>query len=90
MTPYEPQVTVSESRAGVRLTLAGLAHGDGATLQDAADALVQRLLGVAIAVRSSGVCGAHALTPADVAALAFLHELADFAARGGDIRERLF
>jgi hypothetical protein len=38
----------------VRLTLSGLSHGDGDSLQEAADDLVRRLLVLAMAFRTSG------------------------------------
>ena len=47
-------LTVQEAPGRVRLCLGGLAHGDGPTLQDAADDLVQRLLTYAMAFRASG------------------------------------
>ena len=87
---YEPRLTVAEHGAGVRLVLAGLAHGDGPTLQQAADDLVARLLSWSLAMRSSGIAVARDAGPVDVAALSFLFELGERAARGEDIRERLF
>ena len=48
-------LTVQESPGRVRLCLGGLAHGDGPTLQDAADDLVQRLLTYVMAFRASGM-----------------------------------
>lgn len=87
---YEPQLLVADCRAGVRVTLVGLTHGEGATLQEASDALVRRLLSWAIAVRSSGVQSPRSLGPVDLGALSFLCELGDLAAGGEDIRRRLF
>ena len=55
MTYGSLPLTVQESPGRVRLCLGGLAHGDGPTLQDAADDLVQRLLTYAMAVRASGM-----------------------------------
>lgn len=87
---YEPQLLVADCTAGVRVTLVGLTHGEGSTLQEASDALVRRLLSWAIAVRSSGVQSACCLGPVDLGALSFLCELGEHAARGEDIRQRLF
>jgi hypothetical protein len=83
-------LTVQESSGRVRLCLGNLAHGDGPTLQDAADDLVQRMLTYAMAVRASGFRISPELGPPDLAAMRLLHELGEIAATGGDIRERLF
>jgi hypothetical protein len=61
-----------------------------ATLQDAADDLVQRLLGSAMVLRARGPQASSELGPPDPAALGFLYELGEIAAAGGDIRQRLF
>jgi hypothetical protein len=74
----------------VRLCLGSLAHGDGPTLQDAADDRVQRLLTYALAFRASGMRSPLDLGPPDLATMNFLYELGEIAAAGGDIRRRLF
>ena len=83
-------LTVQESPGRVRLRLGSLAHGDGATLQDAADDLVQRLLTYAMAFRANGMRPPLELGPPDLAAMDFLYQLGEIAAVGGDIRSRLF
>jgi hypothetical protein len=83
-------LTVQELPGRVRLCLGGLAHGDGSTLQDAADDLVQRLLTLAMAVRSSGFRVSPELGPPDLAAMNLLYQLGEIAAAGGDIRSHLF
>jgi hypothetical protein len=83
-------LTVQELPGQVRLRLGGLAHGDGPTLQDAADDLIQRLLTYAMAVRSSGFRVSSELGPPDFAAMNLLYELGEIAAAGGDIRRYLF
>jgi hypothetical protein len=82
-------LTVQEAPGRVRLCFGGLAHGDGPTLQDAADDLVQRLLSYVMAFRASGFQAPVDLGPPDLAAIDFLYELGETAA-GGDIRGRLF
>jgi hypothetical protein len=82
-------VTITEVDGRVRLDLGGLARGEGASLQEAADALVRRTLELALAFRASGCATSRELCP-DVGAMNLLDELADIAARGGDIRARLF
>ena len=84
-----PALKVTESRGRIRLSLGGLAQGEGSSLQEAADELIRRILELALAVRSSGCAASRELCP-DVEAMNFLHELAEIAAAGGDIRERVF
>jgi hypothetical protein len=83
-------LTVQELPGRVRLCLGSLAHGDGPTLQDAADDLVQRLLTYVMAFRASGFRACRELGPPDLAAMSLLYELGEIAAAGGDIRRRLF
>ena len=73
-----------------RLWLGSIAHGDGSTLQEAADALIARLLTVSMSVRSSGFRVTSESGLADQQLMEFLRELGDLAARGADIRERVF
>ena len=90
MSTFTPPLTVHELPGRVRLCLGALTHGTGPTLQDAADDLVQRLLGYAMAIRASGLPASSELGPPDLAAVGFLYELGEIAAAGGDIRQRLF
>jgi len=83
-------LTVQESLGRVRLCLGSLAHGDGPTLQDAADDLVQRLLIYAMAFRATGFQPACELGPPDLAAIDFLYQLGEIAADGSDIRSHVF
>jgi hypothetical protein len=83
-------LTVQEAPGRVRLCLGTLAHGDGLTLQDAADDLVQRLLTYVMAFRASGFRPSLELPPPDLAAMDFLYQLGEIAAAGDDIRGRLF
>jgi hypothetical protein len=82
-------LTVREHAAGVRLHLGSVAHGDGSSLQAAADDLVRRVLALGRALRTTG----FSVSPealCDVAALSFLCELDEIAVAGGDVRELLF
>jgi hypothetical protein len=78
-----------ETAGCVRLQLGQLARGEGTTLQEAADDLIHRLLVLVMAVRSSGFSASCEVRP-DLETMDFLYELGDFAAAGGDIRQRLF
>ena len=90
MSSFAPTLTVQELPGRVRLWLGTLTHGTGPTLQDAADDLVQRLLGYAMTLRTRGLPASSELGPPDQAAVSFLYELGEIAAAGGDIRQRLF
>jgi hypothetical protein len=85
MRSWAPPLSPRETAHGCRLSLAGVGHGHGATLQDAADELVSRVLDVALAVRAGGLTYTSGLLP-DLDSVAFLHEVAEVAAQGGDIR----
>jgi hypothetical protein len=87
---WMPNLQLRETAGGCRLSLTGLAHGDGPTLQEAADDLIARLLGVVMSVRTSGFRIVSELGPPDRNVLDFLWELGELAARGEDIRPRVF
>jgi hypothetical protein len=84
-----PSLTVEESAGRVTLQLGGFARGNGSSLQDAADDLIQSILRLVMAFRSGGFNVSRELPP-DVETLDYLHELAEIAAAGGDIRARVF
>jgi hypothetical protein len=89
MSSDRPALVVREHGAGVRLDLGSLAHGDGPSLQEAADDLLRRVLVIGKALRTSGFSVSPEVVQ-DVAGLSFLCELDEIAAAGGDIRTRLF
>jgi len=84
-----PSLTVREVGDCVRLELAGVARGEGGSLQEAADALVDAVLRLATAVRSNGVRVTPEV-PGEVALFEYLYQLGEIAAAGGDVRQRLF
>jgi hypothetical protein len=86
---FVPALTVTETGGQVRLELAGLARGEGASLQEAADNLIGHILELASAFRSGG-CRTSRELPPDLETMSFLHELGEIAATGGDIRARVF
>ena len=89
MPEYRPSLRVSKVGGRVRLSLVGFSHAEGATLQEAADELVRRMLLIAMAFRTDGIGKTYACRP-DPDALQFIWELGEIAARGDDIRGRLF
>ena len=86
---WSPRLAVLEVHGRCRLSLSGHAHGDGDTLQEAADALVARLLQAAMSWRTGAFRFSPELGAPDVRWFEFLHELGEIAAAGGDIRERI-
>jgi hypothetical protein len=88
--PWTPTLHVRETENGCRLTLAGIAHGEGETLQDAADDLILRLLEIVMGQRSPGLRLVTPLGPPDRRVLDFIWELGEMTVRGQDIRERVF
>lgn len=88
--PWVPSLHLCESAGRCRLTLSGLTHGDGYTLQDAADDLIARLLDMVLYVRTAGFPVSTDLPPPDYRLLDFLWDLGERAACGEDIRARVF
>jgi hypothetical protein len=88
--PWVPPLHLCESAGRCRLTLSGLTHGDGYTLQQAADDLIARLLDIVLFVRAAGFPFSTELPPPDYRLLDFIWELGERAACGADIRERVF
>jgi hypothetical protein len=74
----------------VRLGLPGFREVEGATLQEAADALVAQVVQVATALRAGGVGPISSECWADPAILDFIWKVGEHAQAGGDPRELLF
>ena len=87
---WTPALDVRDTGGRCRLRLVGFTHGDGDTLQDAADDLVRRLLAMVLSWRSGGFRVPAELGPPDLRWFEFMHELGEIAAAGGDIRARVF
>ena len=87
---WVPPLQLCESAGRCRLTLSGLTHGEGCTLQEAADDLIARLLDMVLFVRTAGVPFSTELPPPDYRLLDFLWELGERVGCGEDIRERVF
>jgi hypothetical protein len=87
--PDRMTLTVTESEGRVCVQFGALARGEGASLQEAGDDLIRRLLELVLAVRSSGFAGSGEVR-VDFEAMDLLYTLGEFAAAGGDIRTRIF
>jgi hypothetical protein len=90
MSEFTPTLRVDDRADRVRLHLDGFFSAEGPTLQDAADELIWKLLVAAMALRAGGIPAFGSICRPDMKPLRFLWELAEIAAAGGDIRERLF
>ena len=84
---WKPPLQLTEHAAGYRLTLVGVTSGHGATLQDAGADLVRRIEQLAVATRRTGFRFPPELGPPDVRLFHFLHDVAERAARGDNIRD---
>ena len=88
---WTPALSVHELGGRCRLSLGGNVQGEGATLQEAADDLVRRLLTLSMSLRSSGAFRPSPEGPQlDFRWFEFLYEIGAIAARGEDIRPRVF
>jgi hypothetical protein len=89
--PWTPTLSIREVAGRCRLNLGGYVHGEGTTLQEAADDLVRRLLALAMSLRSgAGFRVSPEVAGVDLRWFEFLYELGAIAARGEDIRDRVF
>jgi hypothetical protein len=88
---WTPALSISEVAGSCQLNLGGQVHGQGATLQEAADDLVRRLLALAMSLRSEAGFRVSPEVPGfDLRWFEFLYELGAIAASGEDIRDRVF
>jgi hypothetical protein len=88
---WTPELSVKDVGGRCRLSLGSQVHGEGATMQDAADDLVRRLLTLAMSLRSEAGLRVSPEAPGvDRRWFEFLYELGAIAARGEDIRGRVF
>jgi len=90
MKRWAPELRISEVDGHVRLGLDGLGEVEGATLQEAGDALVSRLLTIAMALRSGGIGPVSSECDVDRGLMEFIWRIGDVAAAGGEPRELLF
>jgi hypothetical protein len=80
---------VRELAGRCRLWLGAWAYGDGSSLQEAADDLVERLLAQARGLRAGAISAPAELSPPDRRWLEFLWEIGEMSARGEDVRARV-
>jgi hypothetical protein len=87
---WSPVLRVSELNGRCRLSLVGYAHGDGETLQDAAEDLVRKVVVLAQGVRAGrATMVVRELGPSDFRWLELLYEIGEIARVDGDVRARL-
>jgi hypothetical protein len=90
MSGFTPTLWVDETSGRVRLSLDGVCSAEGATLQEAADEVVWKVLLAVMTFRSVGMAAFSTLCRPDPELVRLLWELDGIAAAGGDIRGRLF
>lgn len=90
MPSWSPPLRISEVGGRVRLGLEGFGDAEGQTLQEAADALVVRLVAASHALRTSGVGPLSSECCPDPDLLDFVWRLGEVAQAGGDPRDLLF
>jgi hypothetical protein len=87
---WTPELELRAEGGRCRLSLVGVTYGNGETLQEAGNDLLVRLFDLAVAFRD----GRHRMETnggrgwSEV--MEFLWEIGEIAARGGDIRGRVF
>ena len=86
---WTPPLRLEEIEGACRLSLGDWSYGQGSTIQEAADDLVDRLLRLALGFRSSGFHVSSECPAPDGRWLEFVWELGERAARGEDIRPRV-
>jgi hypothetical protein len=87
---WTPDLHLSSVADRCRLTLLGVTYGNGTTLQEASNDLLVRLFDLGLGLRSGRTRFSGDLGAPDPRVIDFLWEIGDIAARGGDIRERVF
>jgi hypothetical protein len=90
METWTPELRISEVDGRVRLGLDGFGDVEGANLQEAGDALVARLLAIAMAFRNGAIGPLSTECGIDHRLLEFIWRVGDVAAAGGEPRELLF
>src|SRR5215470_13048757 len=87
---WTPQLRLHAREGRCELQLVGVTYGIGRTMQEAGNNLLARLFDVATAFRSGPNRTSSELGVPDPRVMAFLWEIGEIAARGGDIRARVF
>jgi hypothetical protein len=88
--PWNPELQLRAEDGICRLSLVGVTYGNGATLQEAGNDLLVRLFDLAVAFRAGRYRISSETGAPSSEVMAFLWEIGEIAARGGDIRGRVF
>jgi hypothetical protein len=87
---WTPELRLHATDDRCQLRLVGVTYGNGATMQEAANDLLARLFDLATSVRRGNFRTTSELGVPDLRVMDFLWEIGEIAARGGDIRQRVF
>jgi hypothetical protein len=90
VTSWTPPLQLDSRSDRCHLTLEGVTYGNGETLQEAGNDLLVRLHDLALGLRRGDHRAATGVWRTDPRVYGFLWELGEIAARGGDLRERVF
>src|SRR5580765_728259 len=90
METWTPDLRISVVAGRVRHGLDGFSDVEGGSLQEAGDALVARLLEIALAFRSGAIGPLSTECGIDHSLLEFIWRVGAVAAAGGEPRELLF
>ena len=89
-SPWTPELRLQSLGEACRLSLVGVTYGNGATLQEAGNDLLTRLFDLGLAVREGRMRYSSDSGRPDQRVMDYLWEIGDLAARGGDLRDRVF
>ena len=87
---WTPELRLHAHADRCRLHLVGVTYGNGATMQEASNDLLARLFDLGTATYDGRFRATSEFGAPDRRVLDFLWEIGELAARGGDIRGRVF
>jgi hypothetical protein len=87
---WTPELRLHAKSDRCQLHLVGVTYGNGATMQEASNDLLARLFDLGTATRAGRFRATSELGMPNRQVLDFLWEIGELAARGGDIRRRVF
>jgi hypothetical protein len=87
---WTPELRLHAMSGRCQLHLVGVTYGNGATMQEASNDLLARLFDLATAMRAGRFRAVSEFGSPNRRVMDFLWDVGELAARGGDIRARVF